>query len=134
MFWYIQKSCSRQQLFYKKVLFNKFHCSFWWIQKRLIAFYKKGILEIIYCLPKITIMLLYAAKKQLNPIQDGPFRSYSQMGGGGKPPIPKIFHTYPKMMKLGKVISYIKNIKKIYKSRDKTLEFCWHQHFLAGNQ
>ena len=30
--------------------------------------------------------------------------------------------------------SYLKKIQKIYKSRDTILEFCWHQHFLTGNQ
>ena len=33
-------------------------------------------------------------------------------------PLPKISHTYLPMMKLGKVILYLKKIQKIYKSRD----------------
>ena len=38
-------------------------------------------------------------------------------GGGAKsPPLPKICHTYPTMMKLGSVIPYLKKIRKIYKS------------------
>ena len=38
----------------------------------------------------------------LNPIQDGPFQGCSRMGGGlFGPLLPKIRHTYPKMMKLG---------------------------------
>ena len=39
----------------------------------------------------------------LNPIQDGLFWGYSQMGRGGakSPPLPKICYTYPAMMKLG---------------------------------
>ena len=45
-------------------------------------------------------------------------------GGGAKSPLPKIFHTYPTMMKLGTVISYIKNIQKIYESRDTPPEYC----------
>ena len=40
------------------------------------------------------------------------------------PPLPKIFHTYPTMMKLGTVIPYPKKIRKIYESRDTSLEFC----------
>ena len=44
--------------------------------------------------------------------------------GGQKAPLPKIFHTYPTMMKLGTVISYIKNIQKIYESRDTPPEYC----------
>ena len=38
------------------------------------------------------------------------------------------------MIKLGTVIPYLKNIQKIYKSRDTPPEFCWHQHFSTGNQ
>ena len=46
-------------------------------------------------------------------------------GGGAKwSPLPKIYHTYPKMMKLGTVIPYLKKIQKMYKSRDTPLEFC----------
>ena len=45
-------------------------------------------------------------------------------GGGKKPPLPKICHTYPTMMKLGTVIPYPKEIQKIYESRDAPLEFC----------
>ena len=38
----------------------------------------------------------------LTLIQDGHFRGCSGMGGGGKKvPLPKIYHTYPTMMKLG---------------------------------
>ena len=39
-------------------------------------------------------------------------------------PLPKIRHTYPKMMKLGTVIPYLRKIQKMYKSRDISLEFC----------
>ena len=50
------------------------------------------------------------------------------MGEEGKKTLilPKICHTYPTMTKLGTVISYLKKIQSIYKSHDKTLEFCWH--------
>ena len=44
--------------------------------------------------------------------------------GGQKGLLPKICHLYPTMMKLGTVISYLKKIKKIYESRDTSLEFC----------
>ena len=64
-------------------------------------------------------------RKNFNHIQDGLFRGCSRIGGGGqKGPLPKIFHTYPTMMKLGTVIPYPKNIQKIYESRDTPLEFC----------
>ena len=46
------------------------------------------------------------------------------VGGPKKlPPLPKICHTYPTMMKVGTVILYLKKIQKIYESRDITLEF-----------
>ena len=32
------------------------------------------------------------------------------------------------------IIPYPKKIQKIYESRDKTFEFCWHQYFFAENQ
>ena len=43
-------------------------------------------------------------------IEDGLFRGCSRMerGGGKKAPLPKIYHTYPTMMKLGTVITYPK--------------------------
>ena len=41
----------------------------------------------------------------------------------------EICHTYPTMMKLGTVISYLEEIQKVYKTRDTSLEFHWHQHF-----
>ena len=53
---------------------------------------------------------------------------------GGLPPIPKICHAYPTMIKLGTFIPYPKKIQKIYESRDTPLEFCWHPHFFTGNQ
>ena len=45
-------------------------------------------------------------------------------GGGKKPPLPKICHTYPTMMKLDTIIPYTKKIQKIYESRDAPVEFC----------
>ena len=71
-----------------------------------------------------------------NPIQDGHFRGCSRMGGGGtkRRLFPKICHRYSTMMKLGTVIPYLKKIQKIYESRDTPFEFCWHKHFLTGNQ
>ena len=41
--------------------------------------------------------------------------------GAGKGPLPKIYHTYPTMMKLGTLITYKKKIQKIYESRDRFL-------------
>ena len=69
---------------------------------------------------------------KVNPFQDGSFSGYLRMGA--KSPLPththtqltKICHTYPTMIKLGTVITYLKKIQKICKSRDTPLEFCWH--------
>ena len=61
------------------------------------------------------ITLLFSPKslnlEALNPIQDGPFRGCSRMGGGKKASLPKICH-YPTIMKLSTVIPYLKKIKK----------------------
>ena len=54
--------------------------------------------------------------------------------GGFLFPLPKIRHTYPTMMKLRTVIPYLRKIQKMNKSRDISLEYCWHQHFFTGNQ
>ena len=70
----------------------------------------------------------------INPTQDGLFWDCSQMGVAFLCPLPKIRHTYPTMMKLRTVIPYLRNIQKMYKSRDISLEYCWHQHFFTGNQ
>ena len=45
--------------------------------------------------------------------------------GGGKnaPPLPKTCHTYPTTIKRGTVIPYLKEIQKIYESRDNPLSF-----------
>ena len=57
----------------------------------------------------------------------GFFGAAHGLGGGGEgqpPPLLKICHTYPKMMKLGIVIPYPKKIQKIHLPRDAPLEFC----------
>ena len=56
--------------------------------------------------------------RNVNPIQDGLFRGCSRMGGD-------LF---------GTVIPYLRKIQKMYKSRDASLEFCWHLHFSNRNQ
>ena len=44
--------------------------------------------------------------------------------GWGRPlPLPKICHAYPAMMKLSTIISYLKQIQKIYESRDTPLKW-----------
>ena len=55
-------------------------------------------------------------------------------GEGFLSPYPKICRSYPTMVKLGTVVPYLRKIRKIYKSRDTSLESCRHQHFFTGNQ
>ena len=71
------------------------------------------------------LIYTFGGSTLVNPIEDGPSRRCSQMGEGAKrPPLPKICHTYPTMMKLGTVISYLNKIQNIYKSRDTRLDSC----------
>ena len=44
-------------------------------------------------------------------------------GGAKRTPLPKICHTHPTMMKLGKVIPYPKKMQKRNESRGTPLEF-----------
>ena len=44
--------------------------------------------------------------------------------GDKKAPLPKIWQTYLTIMKLGTVISDLKEIQKIYESCSKLLDFC----------
>ena len=44
--------------------------------------------------------------------------------GPKRPPLPKICHTYPTMMRLGTVIPYLRKIQKIYELRDTPSDFC----------
>ena len=48
----------------------------------------------------------------------------AQGWGWQKAPLSKICHTYPATMKLGTLISYLKKIRKTYKSCDTPLDFC----------
>ena len=62
----------------------------------------------------IMIIVVCLWKRNFNPVQDGPFWGCSQVDGGGgeanRPPLPKICHTNPTMMKFDIVIPYLKNI------------------------
>ena len=42
----------------------------------------------------------------------------------GESPLPKVTHTYPTIIKLGTVITYLKKIQKTYNSRDIPFDFC----------
>ena len=74
----------------------------------------------------------------LSPIRDGIFRDCSWMGGKGggykNALLPKTSHSYPTIMKLRTVISYLKKFQKVFESRDTPLDFYWNHYFLTGNQ
>ena len=65
--------------------------------------------------------ILLSRGQYINAIQDRPFWGCSRMG---KAPFPKICYTYYKMMKLGRLIPYLKNIQEIYKSLEIS-NFCY---------
>ena len=54
----------------------------------------------------------------------GLFGTAHRRGEAKKPPLPKICHTYPTMMKVDTVIPCLKKNQKPYKSRDTLLELC----------
>ena len=101
----------------------------------LVDFIKRSLTDNFLLYPMYERPFFDLKWKKLNPIQDGLFRGCSLIKGGTFwPPLPKISHTYPTIMKLGTVIPYLKKTQKIYKSRDTPHEFCWHQHFFTRNQ
>ena len=54
--------------------------------------------------------------------------------GSKKASLPKVFYTYPAIIKLSTIIPNLKKIQKTYKSRDTALKFSRHQYFFTGNQ
>ena len=81
---------------------------------------------------QLSLLLLFFSKYiRLTLFRMGIVGAAHGWGGGEKmPSLPKIYHRYPAMMKLGTVIPYQKKIQKIYESRDAPPAFCPHQHFL----
>ena len=71
--------------------------------------------------------------ENLTLLRRGIFGAVTDGGGTKRPPFHKICNTYPTMMKLGTVISYLKKIQKIYESCGTPPEFCSHQHFFTEN-
>ena len=69
------------------------------------------------------ITLLFSPKslnlEALNPIQDGPLRGCSRMGGGKKASLPKICH-YPTIMKYSYTLP--KEDQEIYEAHDTPLD------------
>ena len=74
---------------------------------------------------------------EFNPIQDGFFRGCWQRGmgrggGGAKSTPPPCLKSLTHILQWWNlaVIPYVMKIQKLYESRETTLEFCWHQHFI----
>ena len=57
-----------------------------------------------------------------NNIQDG----WGTDGRVKNSSLPKIYHTYPAMIKLGTVIPYLRKFQKIYEPRDTLVEYSLH--------
>ena len=67
-----------------------------------------------------------SSSKSLTLFRMGIFGAGHGWGGGStkRRPLLKICHRYPTMMKLGTVTPYLKEIQKIYESRDTPPDFC----------
>ena len=112
-------------------------CSHRWF--RYFSGMFEGYFSLVLCSWSYTIRSMDAnIHPRLLNFREGPQWNISGLLTDGEglfgPPLPKICHTYPAMMKLGTVIPYLRKTQKIYKSRDTSLEFCWHQHFFTRNQ
>ena len=70
----------------------------------------------------------------VNPIQDGPSRGCSRISGSKKSTSLKSVAHILQWWNLVQLCFTLRKSKKIYKSRDAPLEFCWHQHFFNENQ
>ena len=98
---------------------------------------KMLIISSPYKFEKWMIYFKFCAIKaeMLTLLRMGFLRGCSRMGERPKrTPLPKIFQTYPTMMKLGTVIPYQNKFQKLYESPDTPFKFWWHQHFLTWNQ
>ena len=80
-------------------------------------------------LQRLTIRTL---SEDVNPIQDGPFRGCSRMGGK-KASLLKICHTYPIMIKLGIIIPHLKKFQKYVNHVSHPLSSADISIFFTGN-
>ena len=104
-----------------------------WNKSKLISIIFR-IFSSIKALSHNTLSAVVLLFHSLTLFRMGFFGSAHWLGEGGKVPLPNICHIYPKMMKLGTIVPYLKKIQKIYETRDTSLEFCWYQHFFTWNQ
>ena len=95
-------------------------------------FFSSDLISSLNCFPWNSLSNIFS----VNHIQVGSFQGCSRIGVRKcpPPPLPKICHTYPTMMKLSTVIPYLTKIQNIYKSRGTPITFCWHQYFFTKNQ
>ena len=65
----------------------------------------------------------------------GLFQGCLRIEGSKKaPPHPKICDIFSYNNETWDDYTLLNEFQKMYKSRDRLLEFCWHQHFFTGNQ
>ena len=96
------------------------------IMRSCLSVWRIRIFKVFYLLLTFLIVgtfVAYILYIFINPIQDGPCWGCSWT----VTPLPKICHTYPTTVKLGKVIPYLKKSHWIYKLCDTLTEFCWPQ-------
>ena len=93
-------------------------CSFSWCDNRYLHRVSESIYNLmIFC--NILFFCSYSERDFLGLLTDGGRGSQNR-------PLPKFCHTYPTVIKLGTVISYLKKIQKTYKSCDTPNKFCSH--------
>ena len=116
------------------------HCSFepsftWRIRRVNAMFFLDKIDDVNTSFTPISMQDL----PMLTLSRMGSFWAAHGWGAGGQtpPPLPlpylKSVTHFLQWWNLA-VTPYLKRIQKIYESRDKSPDFCWHQHFFTGDQ
>ena len=78
----------------------------------------------VFHLEPIYAKLLNFVDNHCQPYSGCTFSGLLTDGGTKRPPLTKICHTYPTIMKLDAVIPYLEKIQKIYESHDTLPGFC----------
>ena len=117
-------TCLKQDVLYG-LLYAALHKSAWQVWLLMISFlpilvhYWAAFVVYQQNWVNITTWISLANIFFVNHIQIGSLRGCSRIGMQKcPPPLPKICHTYPTMMKFNTVITYLTKIQNIYKSRD----------------
>ena len=87
--------------------------------EQIIAIVTKGSVSCLHCTVILSFsMVVFRVCYTLTLFRMGLFGAAHGWGGDKK--APSLNNTYPTMIKLGMLITYLKKIQKIYKSRDTT--------------